>query len=91
MAVARRTGSVWNKLKAQVLKEEDHCWICNKPVTKTIKWPDPMSPSVDHVIPINQGGSQTTRSNLRLAHLSCNSSRGDGTRKRLPTSRQWLR
>ena len=35
------------------------------------------SPTLDHVIPRSKGGSDD-RSNLRTAHLWCNSLRGDG-------------
>jgi 5-methylcytosine-specific restriction endonuclease McrA len=76
-----------------VIRENDVCWLCGQPVDKSLPWPDPMSASVDHIVPLSVGGSLTDRSNVRLAHLRCNSSRGNGSRKRarnaLPTSRKW--
>lgn len=67
-------------------------------VDKTLKWPHPASASVDHVIPISMLGADDPRlyrlDNLRLAHLRCNSKRGDGKRlvgsKPSKTSRNWL-
>lgn len=41
-----------------------------------LKFPDPMSPSVDHIIPIARGGHPTNIDNLQLTHLSCNQTKG---------------
>ena len=50
------------------------CQICKKRVDKRLKWPDPMSPSVDHIMPLYEGGSHTYK-NVQLAHLGCNLSK----------------
>lgn len=47
------------------------CQICGEHVNEHIKWPDPMSSSLDHIIPISKGGEHI-RSNVQLAHLECN-------------------
>jgi 5-methylcytosine-specific restriction endonuclease McrA len=47
------------------------CQLCGKRVRKTCLWPDPLSPSLDHVIPIFHGGEHS-RANTQLAHLICN-------------------
>lgn len=47
------------------------CGICDEPVDPDLKYPDRMSPSVDHVIPRSLGGSDDF-DNLQLAHLACN-------------------
>ena len=47
------------------------CQICHKRVNKRLKWPDAMSLSLDHIIPLNEGGTHTYN-NVQLAHLSCN-------------------
>lgn len=52
------------------------CQICKRKVDPSIKWPDPMSPSLDHIVPLSAGGPHS-RANCRLAHLSCNSARGN--------------
>lgn len=47
------------------------CQICKNKVNKKLKHPDPMSPSLDHIIPISQGGLHV-RKNVQLTHLRCN-------------------
>lgn len=47
------------------------CGICNEPVDMGLKFPDAMSASLDHIIPLSRGGGHV-RSNVRLAHLGCN-------------------
>jgi 5-methylcytosine-specific restriction endonuclease McrA len=51
-----------------------------------------MSKSVDHLIPIVKGGSETDRANVKLAHLYCNKARGakdiDEVRY-TPQSQEW--
>lgn len=53
------------------------CQICRKRVGKTVLWPDPMSPSLDHIIPLSRPGTSHTRANVRLSHLTCNVTRGN--------------
>lgn len=52
------------------------CGICSESVDPTLKWPDPMSVSLDHVTPLSLGGSHT-RDNTRCTHLRCNIRRGN--------------
>lgn len=47
------------------------CQLCLKKVNKRLKHPHPMSPSIDHVIPVSRGGNHS-RQNVVLAHLRCN-------------------
>lgn len=48
------------------------CQICGEHVNEHIEWPDPMSSSLDHIIPISKGGEHI-KVNVQLAHLGCNS------------------
>lgn len=54
------------------------CGLCNRPVDRTLHHSDPMSESLDHVIPLGppHGGTHT-RDNVQLAHRDCNSRKGD--------------
>jgi 5-methylcytosine-specific restriction endonuclease McrA len=52
------------------------CNICSEPVDRDLSWPDPMSPSLDHVLPLSLGGHHTME-NVALAHLSCNVRKGN--------------
>lgn len=40
--------------------------------------------TVDEIVPRSLGGSASDMRNLRPAHFGCNSSRGNGTRRRRP-------
>jgi len=52
------------------------CQLCFKPVNPDLQYPDPRSPSLDHVIPLSRGGRHDS-TNLQLAHLQCNVSARD--------------
>lgn len=64
--------TVYDSNKAKLLKTQDICGICGKPIDKNIKYPDPMSATVDHIIPISKGGHPSDINNLQLAHFCCN-------------------
>lgn len=51
------------------------CGICGLPMDREVRWPDPMSKSIDHIIPLSKGGSHT-QENLAWAHLGCNVRKG---------------
>lgn len=53
-----------------------NCSICGEPVDLTVLWPDPLSKSIDHVVPIARGGIHDP-TNCALAHLGCNIAKGD--------------
>jgi 5-methylcytosine-specific restriction endonuclease McrA len=76
-----RSGRAWDQLKARVFAEETHCWLCHRFVDQTLPPRTAQSRSVDHVVPLAQGGDPLDRRNCRLAHLSCNGRRG----KNLPS------
>lgn len=52
------------------------CQLCRKPVNPRKRFPDQMSASIDHIVPISQGGTDV-RANVQLAHLFCNMSKGN--------------
>lgn len=54
------------------LRDGWQCGICHKRVNPKLKYPNPMSASLDHVIPMALGGPHTYL-NTQLAHLICNS------------------
>lgn len=55
------------------------CALCGLWVDRRRNHPDPMSPSVDHVVPLALGGPHIM-SNVQLAHLHCNIEKGAGGR-----------
>lgn len=51
------------------------CGICGGEMDRELRWPDPWSKSVDHIVPIAKGGGHT-QDNLQWAHVRCNISKG---------------
>lgn len=52
------------------------CQLCHKRVMRTAKAPHPLSPSLDHIIPLSASGEHAWH-NVQLAHLYCNSIKSD--------------
>lgn len=73
------------RIDRDVVGERDgwSCWICRLDVDNSLAWPDPKSPSLDHVLPLSKGGKHTY-SNVRITHLTCNVRRG--SRIEVPSS-----
>lgn len=71
-----RERSQFESNKKKILATQDICGICGRPVDKSIKYPHPLSPTVDHIIPIARGGSSDLE-NLQLAHRCCNRQKSD--------------
>lgn len=67
----------FEKNKKRLLKSSTHCGICGQLVNKKLKYPDPMSPVIDHIIPIAKGGHPSSMDNLQLAHWQCNRQKSD--------------
>lgn len=57
------------------------CGLCGEDVDRSLKYPDPLSRSLDHVIPLARGGAHS-QDNLQWTHLVCNVRKGA---KILPT------
>lgn len=51
------------------------CGLCGDPLDMAVDYPDRECPSIDHVLPLSVGGTDT-RENVQLAHLSCNVAKG---------------
>lgn len=72
----RRTTFISASGRAAVYERDAWtCGLCEEPVARDAPYPDPWSPSLDHIVPASLGGSDDP-SNLRLAHLRCNLVRG---------------
>lgn len=74
---ALKAGATVEDFKHVEVFERDGwvCGICSEPVDRELKFPDPMSVSLDHVIPLANGGEHS-RANTQCAHLSCNVRKG---------------
>lgn len=68
--------------KQKILLTQSVCGICGKPVDKSLRYPHPLSPCVDHIVPIARGGHPSDLDNLQLAHWTCNRQKSDKLLKR---------
>ena len=70
------TGSVDQFTVTDLLERDGRaCGICGDVIPESI-YPDPLSPSIDHIKPVSLGGSHTLK-NARATHLRCNVARGN--------------
>ena len=53
------------------------CGLCGQQIAKNDSYPNPRSASLDHIVPLAEGG-QHTRPNVQAAHLTCNLSKNAG-------------
>ena len=77
---ADRVGSnrtQFEKNARYIYKTQEVCGICGLPVDKDLKSPDPMSKTIDHIIPVSKGGHPSDLANLQLAHRCCNRQKGN--------------
>ena len=51
------------------------CGLCGDAIDPWRRWPDALSASLDHILPVSLGGAHE-RSNVQAAHLSCNARKG---------------
>lgn len=75
-----RSGShrvAFEKNKKIILKTRNTCGICGNPVDKSLKYGHPLSPVIDHIIPVARNGHPSAIENLQLAHWQCNRQKSD--------------
>ena len=63
--------------KKRILKTKHTCGICGQDVDKTLAYPHPLSPAIDHIIPVSKGGHPSNIDNLQLSHMACNRQKSD--------------
>lgn len=66
---------IYSHNKAILRKTATICALCGMPLDKSLKYPHPMSTSIDHIIPVALGG-KSTMDNLQATHLVCNKEKG---------------
>lgn len=62
---------------ASQVRAGEPCALCGQPIDLSIRYPDPMSFTVDHVVPSSHGGTDHYEQ-LRPAHFRCNRTRSNG-------------
>lgn len=68
---------IFEKNKKKIYATQTTCAICGKEVDFTLRYPHPLSPCIDHIIPIAKGGHPSDLDNLQLAHWTCNRQKSD--------------
>lgn len=86
-----RSGRPWQRLRARVIAESTHCGRCGEPLRPWLRWPELMSSTAGHIVPLIDGGHPTDRANLQAEHLTCNVRAENERRKQraLNASRDW--
>lgn len=75
---AFKAGAFVEKVDRNVVFERDNwrCHLCGKSISRRSSWPDPLSPSIDHIVPLSMGGDHSY-ANIAAAHYSCNAAKGN--------------
>lgn len=63
--------------KKKIYATQTICGICGKSVDFSLRYPHPLSPCIDHIIPIAKGGHPSDIENMQLAHWTCNRMKSD--------------
>lgn len=92
-----RTGVAFEKARARVLNANQICAHpeCGQFIDLGLRWPDPLSGTVDHIIPVSDlewdDPLNWDVSNLQPMHLVCNQRLGNKKKpkQKHPTSRNW--
>jgi 5-methylcytosine-specific restriction endonuclease McrA len=70
-----RSGTEWQRerdaVRARAAAGEE-CGICGQPIDTALKYPDPQSCSLDHIVEVCRGGHEHDPANQQPSHLSCN-------------------
>lgn len=76
-AAKRRGAGNTSPFSTAEIAERDGwmCGICGGRIPKRAKHPDGRSLSIDHIVPLSEGGDHVP-SNVQVAHLKCNLSKG---------------
>ena len=94
----------FDRNKKKIYATQTVCGICGQPVDFEMKYPHPLSPCIDHIIPVAKGGHPSDLENLQLAHWTCNRQKSDkllrnhsevevvetASNRELPHSCDWL-
>lgn len=77
--VKRRGAPIGDKYTLAEIAERDRCkcHLCGKRVRMSLSGMHPKGPTIDHLIPVSQGGIDE-RKNVALAHRQCNIDRNVG-------------
>ena len=72
MSRAPRNTTQRDRLRRTIARSKPAFHICGEPIDYTLLHLDPGAFVIDHVMPLDKGGSDTL-GNVKAAHRSCNS------------------
>ncbi|MCB1786871.1 MAG: HNH endonuclease [Gammaproteobacteria bacterium] len=73
----KRAAYVADVWRPRIFKRDGYrCQICGGKLAMDKRAPDPMSPSIDHIIPLARGGNHEP-ANCQAAHFLCNARKSD--------------
>lgn len=74
---ARKAGAYVESVNRSKVLDRDSwtCQICGGKIPRNVKSPHPLSPHIDHIIPLSEGGKEEY-ANVQAAHASCNIQKG---------------
>lgn len=60
------------RVRYSVMKRDGWvCQLCGDATDRSVMWPHPLYPTIDHIVPVSKGGTHDM-SNLQCAHARCN-------------------
>jgi 5-methylcytosine-specific restriction endonuclease McrA len=71
MSNVPRSTTIRDRDRAAIARSKPPCALCAEPIDYTIKSPDPMSFEVDHILALDNGGTDTL-DNKQPTHRKCN-------------------
>jgi len=71
--IASKRGVQHKAYATNYIFERDNwtCQICGRKINRRLKWPNPLSKSIDHIVPLSRGGNDSPV-NVQATHLRCN-------------------
>ena len=76
MSKAPRNTTQRDRDRAAIRRHRPPCGICEGEIDWSLRWPDPMSYVVDHVVPLAKGGLDVLE-NKQASHAACNRAKSD--------------
>jgi 5-methylcytosine-specific restriction endonuclease McrA len=73
---AERSDALRKQHRRAIARTKPPCGICGGEIDYALKYPDPMSFVVDHIVPFSKGGVDTI-DNKQASHSTCNRAKWD--------------
>jgi 5-methylcytosine-specific restriction endonuclease McrA len=71
-----RNTTLRDRYRRSIARTKPPCHICGQPINYQAGHLDPLAFTIDHVIPLNKGGTDTV-DNCAAAHRMCNRTKSD--------------